>query len=339
MVTETAVKKMSGRRKAAILLVAVGSKASSAILKEMTDEEVEAITREIAQLESIPAEVIDEVKGEFRQMVLAQQYIAVGGLDYAKEVLEAALGSTKALEIIKKVQRSMEIRGFNVLKKLDTDQLLSFMQKEHPQTIALVLTQLDPAQAASILGNLPVELRNDVMYRYATMDRVSMDMIKEVERVLESRVEFNAGGDQIGGVKSAAGILNMVGQTVEKSVLSSLSQRDPELSSEIKNLMFVFEDILLLDDRSIQRVLKDIDMKDLSLALKAGSEEVKNKILNNVSERASALIKEEMDYMGPVKLRDVEKAQQKIVDIVRKLDEEGEIVMASPGGGGDEIIV
>lgn len=338
MATDTAVKKMSGRRKAAILLVAVGSQASSAILKEMTDEEVEGLTREIAQLDSIPAEIIDEVKGEFRQMVLAQQYIAVGGLDYAKEVLEAALGSTKALEIIKKVQRSMEIRGFNVLKKLDTDQLLSFMQKEHPQTIALVLTQLDPSQAASILGNLPVDLRNDVMYRYATMDRVSMDMIKEVERVLESRVEFNAGGDQIGGVKSAAGILNMVGQTVEKSVLSSLSQRDPELSSEIKNLMFVFEDILLLDDRSIQRVLKDVDMKDLSLSLKAGSEDVKNKMLANVSERAAALIKEEMDYMGPVKLRDVEKAQQKIVDIVRKLDEEGEIVMASPGGG-DEIIV
>ncbi len=338
MVDNSAVKKMSGRRKSAILLVAIGSQASSAVMKEMSDEEVEMITREIAQLDSIPAEVINDIKGEFRQMVLAQQYIAVGGLDYAKEVLEQALGSTKALEIIKKVQRSMEIRGFNVLKKLDTDQLLSFMQKEHPQTIALVLTQLDPNQAASILGNLPVELRNDVMYRYATMDRVSIDMIKEVERVLESRVEFNEGGDQIGGVKAAAGILNMVGQTVEKSVLSSLSQRDPELSSEIKNLMFVFEDILMLDDRSIQRVLKDVDMKDLSLSLKAGSEDVKNKMLTNISERAATLIKEEMDYMGPVKLRDVEKAQQKIVDIVRKLDEEGEIVMASPGGK-EEIIV
>jgi flagellar motor switch protein FliG len=331
-------KKIDGRTKAAILLVAMGSNASAAVLKEMNEEEVEVVTREIAQLENIPAEILNEVKGEFRQMVIAQEYIAVGGLDYAKEVLEQALGSAKALEIIKKVQRSMEIRGFNVLKKLDTEQLLSFMQKEHPQTIALVLTQLEPEQAASILGNLPVDLRNDVMYRFATMDRVSADYIKEVERVLESRVEFNASGNQIGGVKMAAGILNQVGQTVEKSVLTSLSQRDPELASEIKNLMFVFEDILLLDDRSIQRVLKDVDMKELSLALKAGSDELKNKILDNVSERAATMIKEEMEFMGPVKLRDVEKSQQKIVDIVRKLDEEGEIVMASPGAK-EEIIV
>jgi len=330
--------KMDGRKKAAILLVAMGTKASSNVLKEMTDEEVEAVTREIAQLENIPAETLNEVKGEFRQMVIAQEYIAVGGLEYAKEVLEEALGSQKALEIIKKVQRSMEIRGFNVLKKLDTEQLLSFMQKEHPQTIALVLTQLEPHQAASILGNLPVEMRNDVMYRFATMDRVSTDYIKEVERVLESRVEFNVSGNPIGGVKMAAGILNMAGQSVEKNVLTSLSQRDPELASEIKNLMFVFEDILMLDDRSIQRVLKDVDMKELSLALKAASEDMKQKILNNVSERASTMITEEMEFMGPVKLRDVEKAQQKIVDIVRKLDEEGEVVMSGPGGQ-EEIIV
>ena len=331
-------KKMDGKAKAAVLLVALGTRASAAVMKEMTDEEVTMVTREIAQLESVPAEVLGGVKNEFRQMILAQQYIAVGGIEYAKEVLEQALGSTKALEIIKKVQRSMEIRGFNVLKKLDTEQLLSFMQKEHPQTIALVLTQLDPQQAASIVSNLPVEMRNDVIYRFSTMDRVSMDMIKEVERVLESRVDFSMSGDQIGGVKSAANILNLVGQTVEKSALQSLSQRDPELASEIKNLMFVFEDLLLLDDRSVQRVLKDVDTKELSLALKASSEDLKNKILSNVSERASTMINEEMEYMGPVKLRDVEKAQQRIVEIVRKLDEEGEIVMAGPGGK-EEIIV
>ncbi|MCK5145297.1 flagellar motor switch protein FliG [bacterium] len=331
-------KKVDGKKKAAILLVTIGSKASSTILKEMTDEEVEAITREIALLDNIDGETIDYVKGEFRQMVLAQQYIAVGGIEFAKEVLEEALGSQKALEIIKKVQRSMEIRGFNVLKKLDTEQLLSFMQKEHPQTIALVLTQLEPAQASSIIGNLPVDMRNDVMYRFATMDRVAVDYIKEVEKVLESRVEFNVSGNQIGGVKMAAGILNMTGQSVEKNILADLSQRDPELATEIKNLMFVFEDILMLDDRSIQRVLKDVDMKELSLALKGSSEEMQKKILTNVSERAAAMISEEMEFMGPVKLRDVEKAQQKIVDIVRKLDEEGEVVMASSGGG-EEIVV
>lgn len=335
---EDSKKRVDGKKKAAILLVAIGSKASSLVMKEMTDEEVEAISREIAMMDNIPADTIDYVKGEFRQMVLAQQYIAVGGIEYAKEVLEEALGSNKALEIIKKVQRSMEIRGFNVLKKLDTEQLLSFMQKEHPQTIALVLTQLEPEQAASILGNLPVDMRNDVMYRFATMDRVSVDYIKEVEKVLESRVEFNVSGNQIGGVKAAASILNMAGQSVEKNILTDLSQRDPELASEIKNLMFVFEDLLMLDDRSIQRVLKDVDMKELSLALKGGSEDMKSKILNNVSERASAMISEEMEFMGPVKLRDVEKAQQKIVDIVRKLDEEGEVVMSSPGSK-EEIFV
>ncbi len=338
MAEKTKKLSVDGRKKAAILLVAVGSKASSEILKEMTEEEVELLTREIAQIENIPGEVIDDVKGEFRQMVLAQQYIAVGGLEYAKEILEEALGSAKALEVIKKVQRSLEIRGFNVLKKLDTEQLLSFMQKEHPQTIALVLTQLEPEQASSILANLPLDLRNDVMYRFATMDRVSMEYIKEVEKVLESRVEFNVSGNQIGGVKMAANVLNMTGQSVEKSILSDLSQRDPELAAEIKNLMFVFEDILMLDDRSIQRVLKDVDMKELSLALKGASEEMKKKILTNVSERASTMIKEEMEFMGPVKLRDVEKAQQKIVDIVRKLDEEGEVVMSSPGGK-EEVIV
>ena len=330
--------KLEGRKKAAILLVAMGTKASASVLKELTEHEVEAVTREIAQLENIPAKDLNDVKGEFRQMVVAQEYIAVGGIDYAKEVLEQAVGSARTLEIIKKVQRSMEIRGFNVLKKLDTEQLLSFMQKEHPQTIALVLTQLEPPQAATILGNLPIEMRNDVMYRFATMDRVSNDLIKEVEKVLESRVEFNASGNPLGGVKMAAGVLNQTGQTVEKSVLTSLSQRDPELASEIKNLMFVFEDILMLDDRSIQRVLKDVDMKELSLALKVSSDDMKSKILDNVSERAAAMIQEEMEFMGPVKLRDVERAKRKIVDIVRKLDEEGEIVMAGPGST-EEIVV
>jgi len=335
---ETHLDRVDGIKKAAILIVAMGSKAAAPVLKELTDEEVERITREIAMLDSVPSEMVDSIKGEFRQMVLAQEYIAVGGLEYAKEVLEEALGSAKALEIIKKVQRSMEVRGFNILKKLDAEQLISFMQKEHPQTIALVLTQLEPEQAANLLGNLPTELRNDVMYRFATMDRVSTDYIKEVERVLESRVEFNVSGNHIGGVKAAAGVLNLAGQSVEKTVLQTLSQRDPELAAEIKNLMFVFEDLLLLDDRSIQRILKDIDMKELSLALKGASEDMRGKILHNVSERASKMISEEMEFMGPVKLRDVEKAQQKIVDIVRKLDEDGEIVLATPGAK-EEIIV
>ena len=329
---------MGGKMKAAILLVALGTKASAELLKEMTEEEVEVITKEIANLQNVESKMIEQVKSEFRSMVLAQQYISVGGLGYAKEILEKALGDKKSLDVIRKVQRSMEIRGFNVLKKLDTEQLLNFMQKEHPQTIALVLTQLDPSQAAAIVASLPDDLRNDVIYRYSTIDRVSADMIKEVENVLESRVEFNVSGDQIGGVNSAAEILNQMGQSIEKGILTSLSMRDPELASQIKNLMFVFEDLLFLDDRSIQRLLKDIDMKELSLALKAGSSEIKERILSNVSERAVTMIKEEMEFMGPVKLRDVEKAQQKIVETVRQLDEMGEIVMTTQGSK-EEMVV
>ena len=330
--------KFSGRKKAAILLVAMGVEASALVMKELAEEEIEMLTREIANLGSVPSEVIESISNEFREMVVAHEYMAVGGMEYALQLLEEALGHTKALEIVRKVQRSMEMIGFKVLKKLDPEQLLNFIQKEHPQTIALVLTQLDPQQAAFVLSNLPDETRNEVIYRFATMDRVSFEMIKEVERVLESRVDVSLHGSQIGGVHSTAEVLNWVGQSVEKSILREIAEKSPELAEEIKNLMFTFEDVVLMDDRSIQRVLRDIRIQELALALKSTTPEVKKRVLQNMSERAQVMVEEEIKYMGPVKLSDVELAQQRIVDIVRKLEEDGEVVIAGPGEK-EEIIV
>jgi len=236
------------------------------------------------------------------------------------------------MELTKRIQRSLQVRGFNVLKDVDPNQLLTFIQKEHPQTIAFVLTQLNSVQAASILSDLPPNLQNEVVYRFATMERVTPDTIRSVETVLESRIDFAAGASKIGGVKTMAEILNLVGTSTEKSILGNLSEQDPELATEIKNLMFVFEDLIFLDDRSIQRVLKEIDNKELALALKHVNAEVKRKILSNLSERAAQMVEEEMNYMGPVRLREVEEAQQRIVDIIRKLEEEGLIVIV----GGDK---
>ena len=328
---------LSGLRKAAILLVIMGEEASSNIFKQLGEIEVEILTKEISLMETVPPDVISNVAEEFYNMVLAQNYIAAGGPGYAKKILEKALNADKASEVLKKVQRSLEVTGFNILRDIDSTQLLAFIQKEHPQTIALVLTQIDVEQAAGILADIPADLRRDVMHRYATMDTVPQDMIKAIEKILESRIDFGAGTSKFGGVKASAEILNIVGRSVEKNILEGLSKTDPELATEIKNLMFVFEDITILDDRSIQRVLKEIESKELSFALKAVSDDVKDKILSNMSDRASAMVIEEMEYMGPVRLREVEDAQHRIVEVIRQLEDEGEIVVLM-GGKGEELI-
>jgi len=241
----------------------------------------------------------------------------------------------RAMEIIKKIQRQLQVRGFNVLKQVDATQLLTFIQKEHPQTIALILTQLEPAQAANVIAELGEDLRNDVIMRFATMERVSQDMIETVERVLEQRIDFSQQGSQFGGVNAAAEIINMVGSTTERAILEAIAAKDPKLATEIKNLMFVFEDIIYLDDRTVMKVLRDIDQKDLALALKGTSDEVQDKIFNNMSERAATIISEEMEYAGPVRLRDVENARQNILDVIRKLEELGEIQLTK---GGEDFI-
>jgi len=318
---------LTGIQKAAILFMVLGSGAASAIMSNLEEDEVEELAREIVAARSVSTRIVNQVIAEYHQMMLAQEFITTGGSDFAFEVLEKALGSEKARKVIGRVEKTLKVSGFNILKDVDPNQLTTFIQKEHPQTIAFVLTQLNPVQAASVLADLPPNLQNEVVYRFATMDRVAPETIKSVEGVLESRIDFSAGASKIGGVKSMAEILNMVGITTEKAILGNISEQDPELATEIKNLMFVFDDIIHLDDRSIQKVLREIDNKELSMALKHTNPEVKGKILSNLSERASQMVEEEMSYMGPVRLREVEEAQQRIVDIIRKLEEDGLITI------------
>ncbi len=320
---------LTGKKKAAVFIMAIGTEASANIYKHLSEQELEALTTEIASLKNINAATIREVIDEYHAMFKAQEYITSGGLEYAREILEDALGEQKAMEIIRKVQMSLQVKGFNVLQEVDPNQLMAFLQKEHPQTIALVLTQLNPMQAATVLADLPPPTQVDVMHRLSKMESVSPETIKAVERVLESRIDFSQGSHKLGGIKTAADILNLVGQRYEKHIMNGIAKEDPELATEIKNLMFVFEDIINLDDRSIQKVLKEVDNRDLALAMKAVSEELKAKLLSNMSKRASDIVLEELNFMGPVRLREVEEAQQKIIEIIRRLEEEGQVVMAS----------
>lgn len=331
------IEDLTGMQKAAILMIQLGAEVSAEIFKHFSDEMVEELTKEIIKMRDVHPIVARAVTDEFYHMVLAQHYILEGGYVYAKQVLEMALGQSKAHEIISRVQGSMGLKGFNVLNDVDPNQLLTFIQKEHPQTIALVLSQIHRKQAASIISELPPNIQSDVIYRIANMDQVSPDLIQEVEDVLESRVDFSALGRKLGGVKAVAEVLNLVGQSTEKTILGGLAAKDPKLAEEVEKLMFIFEDILLLGDRSVQQVLGRVDNKELAMALKAASEEVKNKIFSNMSERASTMLKEELEFMGPVKLKDVEDAQQRIIETIRKMEEEGEIVIGGAGKG-EEIV-
>ena len=281
----------------------------------------------------------DDVINEFYQICLAQQYIAEGGINYAKELLEKSFGSEKAMDVIGKLTASLQVKPFEFVRKTDATQLLNFIQDEHPQTIALILSYLSASQSALIISALPPDRQADVAKRIAVMDRTSPDVIKEVEKVLESKVASLVNQDYtvIGGVDAVVEILNTVDRGTEKHIMETLEIEEPELADEIRKKMFVFEDILLLDDRAIQRVLRDVDNGDLAIALKGSNEEVQTAIFNNMSKRLSAMIKEDMEFMGPVRMKDVEEAQQKIVNIIRKLEDSAEIVISR--GGGDEIIV
>ena len=329
----------TGIQKAAILLIALGPERSADIFKHLKEDEIEELTLEIANTRSVSPQVKEDVLNEFYQICLAQQYIAEGGIGYAKELLDKALGEDRAKEVITKLTASLQVRPFEFVRKTDPSQLLNFIQDEHPQTIAMILSYLTSAQAALVIGALPPEKQADVAKRIAMMDRTSPDVIKEVERVLEKKLSSLVNQDYtiVGGVDAIVEILNSVDRGTERHIMETLEVEEPELADEIRKKMFVFEDILSLDDRAIQRVLRDVDNSDLALALKGSTEEVQNVILNNLSKRLAVMIKEDMEYMGPVRMKDVEEAQQKIVNIIRKLEDSAEIVIAR--GGGDEIIV
>lgn len=330
---------LSNQEKAAILFIALGPEYSAKLFKHMDDDEIERITLEIASHKQVSAEQKAAVISEFYQMAMAKDYISTGGLEYAQNVLEKALGSEKAMDIINRLTTSLQVRPFDFLRKTDPSQLLTFIQNEHPQTIALIIAYLEPPQAAAVLGGLPTDTQADVARRIAIMDRTSPDMIREVERVLERKLSTLVNQDfaSAGGVEAVVEVLNLVDRTTEKSIMEALEADNPELAEDIKRRMFVFEDIINLDDRSIQRVLRDVENKDLSLALKATPPEVSDKVYKNMSKRAADMLREEIEFMGPVKIRDVEDAQVKIVGVIRALEEKGEIVVAR--GQGDDMFV
>ena len=331
--------KLSGLQKASILLIALGPEKSATIFKHLKEEEIEELTLEIANTRSITPQIKEEVIDEFYEVCLAQQYIAEGGITYAKELLEKALGAEKAMDVIGKLTASLQVKPFEFIRKAEASQLLNFIQDEHPQTIALILSHLPLSQAAVIVSSLPPDRQADVAKRIALMDRTSPDVVKEVEKVLESKLSSLVNQDYtiIGGVDAVVDILNAVDRSTEKHIMETLEIEEPELADEIRKKMFVFEDILLLDDRAIQRVLRDVDNNDMALALKSANEQVQAAIFNNMSKRLAVMIKEDMEFMGPVRMKDVEEAQQKIVNIIRKLEDSGEIVISR--GGGDEIVV
>ena len=315
---------LTNQQKAAILFIAIGPEYSAKLFQHMDDDEIEQLTLEIANQKQVSSALKAEVISEFYSMCMAQDYISSGGLQYAQNVLEKALGPDKALEIINRLTTSLQVRPFDFLRKTDPAQLINFIQNEHPQTIALIMAYLEPDQAAIVLGALPPESQVEVTKRIATMDRTSPDSIREVERVLERKLSSMVTQD----FTTAGGI---------KAIVETLEVDSPELAEEIKKLMFVFEDIVQIDDHSLQLVLRQVETKDLSLALKATPQEVAEKVYKNMSTRAADMLREEIEFMGPVKIRDVEEAQQKVVAVIRVLEDKGEIVISR--GKGDEMIV
>ena len=332
--------KLTPLQKAAVALVVFGTEVSAEVFKNLNEGEIEKLTVEIANLRDVPPDVEEAVIKECHTIFMAREYVAQGGVDYAREILESALGKHKAGEILKRLEGSLRQTGFSLLRNIDPKQLISFVQNEHPQTIAVLLTQIPSQSAAGVLSELPPELQAEVALRIATMENISPEVLHQMEEELENQFEGASARDLSisGGAKVVADILNLIETSAEKHIIQSLEAEDADLAAQIKNMMFVFEDLVLLDDRSVQRLLKEVETKGLAIALKAASDEIKKKIYSNVSERVATMIKEEMEFLGPMRLSDVEAAQQKVVESIRRLEEEGQLVISGRGGK-DEIIV
>lgn len=332
-------KELTGKQKAAILLISLGPDVSASVYKHLSEEEIEKLTLEISGVKKVDSLAKEDILEEFHNIALAQDYITQGGIGYAKTVLEKALGTDQAAVIINRLTSSLQVRPFDFARKADAGQILNFIQSEHPQTIALILSYLDSAQAGQILSELPQDVQADIARRIAMMDSTSPEIINEVEQILERKLSATVTQDytQTGGIEAVVDVLNGVDRATERTILDALEIQDPELAEEIKKRMFVFEDIVTLDNRAIQRVIRDCENEDLMLALKVSSDEVKEIVFKNMSSRMVETFKDEMEFMGPVRLRDVEEAQSRIVAIIRRLEESGEIVVAR--GGGDDIIV
>jgi flagellar motor switch protein FliG len=334
-------KLLTGKRKAAMLLVALGEEVSTKVLKKLSERQIETVTQEIAEVGFVDSNEKKVIFDEFKGAVKEHGILSEGGMSYLRGILEKAVGPHKASELLEKIVANKESIPFDCIRDVDPGQILNFIQNEHPQTIALILSYMRPEQAASILSQLPHHKQVEVVKRVATMEQTAPDVIKEIEFMLQKKIASVSSQEfsMAGGVKSVAEVLNRADRSTEKSILEALEEENPEIADEVKKLMFVFEDVIMIDERGIQGILKEVDNKELALALKTASEELKEKIFNNMSKRAAEGIKEEMEYMGPVRLKNVEEAQQNIVAIVRRLEEAGEIVIGGRGGGEDELIV
>ncbi len=324
---------LRGVTKAAILLLSLEGDCSAEVLRHLDQELVEDITREIAQLDLVNPGLRSQVIDEFYNLALARQYLKQGGIPYAKALLDKALPPDQAAHVLKMIEHEVYKKPFSFLAKTDSDNLMTFIQDEHPQTIALILSHVPSDKASEILAGLALNKQLEVVTRIANMDNTNPEVIKEVEKGLEMRLSgiVSQTFQKAGGIESVAEMLNLADRSTEKGILESLEAQDPDLVEQIRRLMFVFEDILLVNDKGIQLVLKEIENEDLALALKTASEELRDKIFHNMSERASQLIKEDMEYMGPVRVSDVEAAQQKIVDVVRRLEDAGELIISGRG--------
>ncbi|MGX6441613.1 flagellar motor switch protein FliG [Neobacillus sp. K501] len=331
--------KLTGKLKTAILLISMGKEASSKVFKYLPEEEIEEITLAIASISKVDSKEKEEVLKEFHEMCMAQDFLAMGGIGYAHDVLETALGKDRAKQIIQKLTTQLQVKPFDFARRVDATQIYHFLQNEHPQTIALVLAHLEPQQASLILSSLSEDLQSDVARRIATLEQTSPDVIKEVEKILEQKLATTIRQDYsvVGGIESIVSILNGVDRGTEKSILEQLSQKNTELVDEIKKRMFVFEDIINLDRRAIQRIIQEVENSDLMLALKAASPELKDVIFENMSKRMVETFNEEMQYLGPVRVKDVEEAQGRIVSVIRRLEDSGELVIAR--GGNDGILL
>ena len=330
---------ISSREKIAVLMVALGNDIAAEVYKKLDDTAIELITLEVANLRKVTPELKLEVLKEAQEILMAREFMARGGVDYARDVLERALGPERAQNLLARITASLQVRPFDFMRHTDPQQVLGFIQGEHPQTIALILSYLEAPQAAMILSGLPAVGQAEVAKRIARMDRITPEVLREVERVLERKLSTVMGQDftMAGGIDAVVAIVNSADRATERNIMEYLEENDPELAEEIKKRLFVFEDIIRLDDRSLQRVLREVDMKELGLALKGATEELRTKFFKNMSKRAAEMLQEDMDYMGPVRVKDVEESQQKVVNVVRGLEEQGEIIIAS--GGEDELVV
>ncbi|MBM7837648.1 flagellar motor switch protein FliG [Alkalihalobacillus xiaoxiensis] len=334
-----AITKLTGRQKAAILLISLGPDTAAQVYKHLSEDEIESLSLEISSVRKVEKDIQEQVMDEFHSIAMAQEYIAQGGIAYAKSILEKALGSDGAASMIQRLTSTIQVRPFDFARKLDPSQILNFIQHEHPQTIAVILAYIPAKQAGQIISSLPEMVQTDVARRMALMDRSSPEVIAQVEAVLEEKLSQTITQEfaEAGGLEAVVEVLNGVDRSTERTILDGLYIQDPELAEEIKKRMFVFEDIVTLEKRAIQRVIRDVDNDDLQLALKVASDEVKNMVFVNMSQRMADAFKDEMEYMGPVRLRDVEEAQSRIVAIIRGLEDSGEIVIARTNG--EDILV